>query len=198
YQVGDSVVATASSRSTPCVLTLTTLAAAPVGNAVSVSFGIAGAANGTLYNLGRTPRFVAYAVRSGSLTACDLQVQNCAVDAPDNWTEVADNIVSLRAEYAINNSAIRNFIADSYGQTVPTAAFGATCSWSRVVGLRLVLVARSRQVEKEAVDAPAPTWSAGASTPITLKDGWQNYRYKTFETTVPQRNLLVSIPGCGP
>lgn len=196
YRVGDAVIAAPGTRATPCVLTLTSLAKAPAGNAVEVTFGIAGVSNGSLFNLGRTPRFMAYAVRGGRLTACDLLVQNCTVNAPDNWTEVADNVVSLRAEYAIDTSATRDLVADGYGQSVPTVGFGDICAWSRVVGLRLVLVARSRQGEKEDVAAAAPTWAAGASVPITLEEGWQRYRYKTFETTVPLRNMPTQFAGC--
>jgi type IV pilus assembly protein PilW len=57
-------------------------------------------------------------------------------------------------------------------------------------------VARSRQSEISDVPAAAPTWSAGASTPITLDDGWQKFRYKTFETTVPLRNMPTTFTGC--
>jgi len=198
YQVGDRLIATPAIRTTPCALTLTGLAAAPAGNTVTVGLGIAGASGGMLFNLGRTPRFVAYAVRSGRLTACDFFVQNCTNAAPDNWTEIADNIVSLRAEYAIDNSPTRTLVASTYGQAPPTAMFGATCAWSRVIGVRLVLVARSRQSETSDVAAPAPRWTSSASTPITLEDGWERFRYKTFETTVPLRNVPGSFTGCSP
>ncbi|WP_457420846.1 PilW family protein [Roseateles sp. P5_E7] len=197
YQVGDRVVATPGIPAGACILELTSLAAAPAGNAVTVSLGIAGASNGTLLNMGRAPRFVAYAVRSSRLTACELLVQNCNDAAPDNWTEVADNIVSLRAEYAIDNSATSDLIVDTYGQAAPML-FGATCAWARVIGVRFALVARSRQAETADIPTAAPTWSAGASTPITLEDGWQRFRYKTFETTVPLRNMPASFAGCRP
>jgi len=197
YQVGDRLVATPAIRTAPCSLNLTGLAAAPAGNTITVGFGIAGASGGMLFNLGRAPRFIAYAVRSGRLTACDFLVQNCTQAAPDNWTEIADNIVSLRAEYAIDTSPTRTLVVGMYGQSPPTSLFlPATCAWSRIIGVRLVLVARSRQGETADVAAPAPTWSSSASTPITLEDGWERFRYKTFETTVPLRNVPDRFTGC--
>lgn len=184
FQLGDRVVAAPQNRATPCVLDLTDLAAAPTATDVTVTLGVANVSNGSLFNLGRTPRFVAYAVRSSRLTSCDFLTQDCTSAAPTHWTEVSDGIVSLRAEYARDTSAARDAAVDSYDQTSPNT----WCGWSRVVGLRLVLVARSRHAEAADVPAVAPSWAGSA--PITLNNSdWQRYRYKTFETTVPLRNL---------
>jgi type IV pilus assembly protein PilW len=184
FQLGDRVVASPAARAGACALDLTSLAAAPTTTDVTVTLGMANASNGTLFNLGRTPRFIAYAIRSGRLTSCDFLTQDCTNAAPDNWTEVADGVVSLRAEYAQDTSATRDAAVDAYTQTAPTT----WCGWSRVVGLRLVLIARNRQAEAANVAAPAPSWAGTA--PLTLHDtDWQRYRYKTFETTVPLRNI---------
>ena len=198
YQVGDRVVATPPSRPATCVLDLTGLTAAPAGNAVAVGFGTAGVSGGTLFNLGRTPRFVFYAVRSGRLTVCDMLTQNCNSASADNWTEVADNIVSLRAEYAMDTTLTRDLVADQYSQDLGNSVFSRVCVWSRIVGVHFVLVARSRQAEASDVPTAAPTWAASsASAPtIVLDDGWQRFRYKTFETTVPLRNMPANFTGC--
>jgi len=192
FQLGDRVIAAPEVRATPCALDLTSMAAAPVDGSsyVSVVLGLNNAANGFLFDLGRAPRFVAYAVRSGRLTACDFLTQDCTNAAPDNWTEIADNIVSMRAEYAVDTSPNRDVTVDAYSQSPPPVKPSPVCNWSRVIGVRLVLVARSRQPETADVAAAAPTWAGGASTPITINgDDWKRYRYKTFETTVPLRNV---------
>lgn len=185
FQLGDRVVAAPATRAANCNLDLTNLTAAPVAPNVNVALGMANASGGSLFNLGRAPRFVAYAVRSARLTACDFLTQNCASADPANWSEVAEGIVSLRVEYAKDTSAPRDLSVDTYDQTAPTT----WCGWSRVIGVRLVLVARSRQAEKANVAASAPSWAGSA--PIDLSStnaNWQLYRYKTFETTVPLRN----------
>lgn len=189
FQANDRVIAAPATRAVApatCTLNLTTVSIAPVASDVTVTLGMANASSGTLYNLGRQPRFVAYAVRSSRLTMCDFLTQNCTSSDPANWTEVADGIVSLRAEYARDTTAPRDAIVDVYDQTTPTTA----CGWSRVVGLRLVVVARSRQAEKANVPASAPSWAgAPALTLSTVNADWALYRYKTFETALPLRNI---------
>jgi type IV pilus assembly protein PilW len=76
-----------------------------------------------------------------------------------------------------------------------------------VVGLRLAVVARSQQYDKDSVTTTAPTWSgssANTSTTSTLttvtptalaidlstNSDWKHYRYKTIETTVPLRDII--------
>jgi type IV pilus assembly protein PilW len=188
YQLADRVVAAPQNRATPCVLDMTSLTTAPTSTTVTVALGMANASNGALFNLGRTPRFMVYAVRGGRLTMCDFMTQNCGDAGPDHWTEIGDNIVSLRAEYAVDTSTTRDVAVDSYGRTAPSSSL-PWCNWSRVIGVRVAVVARSRQPETADVAAPPPAWTGSASSPITLTDtDWKRYRYKTFETTVPLRN----------
>lgn len=192
YQVGDRVIATPANRNTPCQLTLTSVSAVPTTSTVTVALGMANAANGVLYNLGRAPRFLAYAVRSQRLTVCELMTQNCTNELPENWTEVADNIVSLRAQYARDTSALRDGTADTFNAANST--LNTPISWGCVVGVRVALVARNRQPEKEDLPIDAPTWSGAASAPLQMPgNDWRRYRYKTFEATVPLRNA----PGAG-
>lgn len=167
---------------------VTATAAAGAGGAgtVSVSNGTAGiGTGGILYNLGRTPRFHAYAVRNGRLTRCDFMQSDCRVNNAANWVEIADGIVALRAQYGRDTSAPRDTVLDIYNQTQPATS----CAWSRVVALRLALVARSGQYNKDEVDQPEPSWAGSADAPIGLADGWKHYRYKTFETLLPLRNM---------
>ncbi|RTL32985.1 MAG: hypothetical protein EKK53_28700 [Burkholderiales bacterium] len=185
FQLGDYVVVAPQTRATPCIVSLTTIAQAPTATNAYVTLGMVNASNGTLFSFGRTPRFLAYAVRSSRLTVCDFLTQDCTSRDPANWSEVAEGIVSLRAEYAKDTAVPRDLTADSYDQTSPITP----CGWSRVVGVRLVLVSRSRQPDKNTVTASAPSW--GGSAPIsfsTVNPEWQKYRYRTFETTVPLRN----------
>lgn len=191
YQSNDRVIVTKASRDTNCDLTLTRIAGTPTNSSISVQTGVADAANGVVFNLGSAPRFIAYAIRNGRLTACDVATQDCNNVENDNWTEIADNIVGLRAQYALDTSSPRDGLVDSYDSALPAVSGStpSTCAWARVVGVRVVLVARSRQAEKEDVAASEPTWSGAASSPITPTGAdWKRYRYRTFETTVPLRN----------
>jgi len=190
YRVGDRVIATPQTRTSPCSLNLTNISLEPTTTTVTVALGLANAANGVLYNLGRTPRFNVYAVRSGKLTVCDYLTQDCTSTDASNWTELAEGIVSLRAQYARDTTLPnRDAAADTFDQGTPTN----WCGWGRVVGVRVAMVARGRQPEKTDVTSTAPTWSGSASTPIQLSGtDWKLYRYKTFDTTVPLRNTPLA------
>lgn len=191
--------------SAACVPTLAldrvdTVVAAP--SALTLASTAAWGIGSTLFNVGsRTPKIVAYAIRGGNLTLCDYAVNDCsAAGSAGNaavWVPIASNIVSLRAQYGRDTSAVGSMlgVVDLYDQTTPTT----TCTWSRIFAVRMALVARSAQVAVAATSA-APVWDGSVNNPITLtgNPAWQNYRYKTFQTVIPIRNVAWqgAVPGC--
>lgn len=199
YAANDRVIALPQPRPTPCNVTLDTVTGTTAPSNVTVTTGLAGMANGILYNVGTTPRVVAYAVRGGNLTACDYMASDCAATGasltnPAIWVPIASNIVALRAQYGRDTTAPMDAAVDLFDQTTPTTA----CLWTRVSAVRVAIVARSALLEKAAVTTAAPTWSGTTANPtgsqamaidLSGATNWQNYRYKVFETLVPQRNM---------
>ena len=208
FTLNDRVVAQALARPSPCTLPMDTTAG--IGNPnVTVVTGVAGMINGTLYNLGQTPKLTAYAIRNSTLTVCEYidinpvaQVDsgkdcgNAALTGnPTVWVPIANNVVSLRAQYGHDTRPLvapPTYIVDSYDQATPATA----CGWVRSPAIRLALVVGNDQFNKTAVTAVAPTWAGSATTPInltalggTFSGSWNNYRYKMFETVVPIRNV---------
>ena len=169
------------------------------------------AVTGILYNLGRAPHIVAYAVRGGSLTSCDFMVSNCSSSPPSaaNWTAVAGNIVSLRAQYGRDTAAAgaMDGIVDAWVRSIPGPV--DACALARTPAVRFALVARSSQFEshldpttKQRVceqvthAGNAPKWLGSEGTPpdaapidLSADVEWQCYRYRTFETVAPARNI---------
>jgi len=157
----------------------------------------------TLYNLGQAPKVLAYAIRGGNLTVCDYLANNCGSAGNVNnsaiWMTIADNIVSLRAEYGrdtltvpiaalpVPPAPLPSYVVDTYDQTLPATS----CAWARAPAVKIVLTARSQQYEKGTVTTTAPTWEDSAAFPIdlTTDTDWQHYRYKVFQTIVPLRNI---------
>jgi type IV pilus assembly protein PilW len=218
FIVNDLVIALPAARPSPCALTLgkvtaknaSTLTVNP-GDATGLTLG------SVVFNLGQTLTVRAYAVRQGNLTVCDYAVNNCgsaAYAAPLNsnvWVPVATNIVSLRAQYGRDISGIAasqmtgvvgTFDQKTPGTAADTSGLAVQCGWARTLAIRLALVARSPQYDKDRVTQNAPTW---AGTPvlttsptnptaltITLSNDsdWEHYRYKTLQTTVPIRNVV--------
>jgi type IV pilus assembly protein PilW len=184
-----------------CGATTLVLGTVTAVNASVIQLSTSAAGTG-LFNLGATPRFLAYAVRNGNLVVCDYMAADCGDATPATlanpaiWRLVAENIASLRAQYGRDTSGPpMDGTVDTYDQTTPATA----CQWARTPAIRLALVARSAQYEKEDVTvgiAPAQ-WSGSGTNPIgvpTNPDGtadalWRRYRYRVFETVVPIRNV---------
>lgn len=117
--------------------------------------------------------------------------------------ELYPQVVNLQAFYGKDTSG--DGAIDAYDKVQPASAV----EWSRVVAIRVAVVARSAQFEKEEVTPTAPQWDLGAtpavtgSTPcgssqcLTLNvnfdmpgSDWKHYRYKVFNTVIPLRNLV--------
>jgi type IV pilus assembly protein PilW len=211
----DRVIATPPGSPPTAACTLPTLSLQRVNGtppaSVVTTHEVAVVGTAALFNLGVTPRFLAYAVRNGNLVVCDYMAADCGDDAaaslanPAIWRLVAENIVSLRAQYGQDTSGPpMDGIVDAYNRTTPTTA----CLWARTPAIRLALVARSAQFEKDAVTTVAPRW-AGSDSAVPLSAqpinidlsgdaNWGNYRYRVFETVVPIRNVawMGASSGC--
>ena len=192
FVANDQVVAAPQNRPVSCALVLDQVAAVANPN-VTVATGVANMTNGTLYNLGQAPKILAYAVRGGNLTQCDFTLVDCrsaentvsAATWLTMWPAIASNIVSLRAEYGRDTSVPKDAMVDVYDQSTPATA----CGWSAVYALRIALVARSVQFEKNALTTSAPAWMGTAPIVLTGNADWQHYRYKVFQTVAPIRNV---------
>jgi type IV pilus assembly protein PilW len=206
FVANDWVIFTPPARPAPCPLTLDKVSNV-VGNVVSLTSGTTNlAVNGRLFNIGQSYRAAGYAVRSGNLTTCDFYVSDCTQVA--NWAAIANNIVSLRAQYGRDTATgAMDGIVDIYDQTTPSGS-NTACAWARISALRLAIVSRSVQYEKTAVTTVAPTWdgsvvnnpagSAASAIDLSGNSSWQNYRYKVFQTIVPIRNIswMGVAPSC--
>lgn len=116
---------------------------------------------------------------------------------------ISDGIVLLKVEYGTDTSGDGDIEDNEWTQAQPASV--------PVYAVRIAVVARSVQPEKPpATCVPAvvpcpcntttvfPTWIDSATVPLDLSgniglaagDDWKCYRYKTFETTVPLRNVI--------
>lgn len=167
--------------------------AAPTGQPTArynAPAGTPGTSSGVLFNLGRRdlPRRNVWQVVGTNLTVRDALHNGTAL-------AIGDGIVDMQAEYGLSTT------------TPPTWQASAPANWSQVVAVRVVLLARSQQYEKENVTTVAPTWTnlndaaAPYSFTMTNVDGtpdstpdspnnWRRYRYRVYETVIPMRNTI--------
>jgi type IV pilus assembly protein PilW len=166
---------------------------------------------GALINMG-TPMDVTYSITGGALTVRSLTLDDTTSE-PDYGaaTELFPNIVQLQALYGKDTNADGNGKVDSvdtWDNVTPTTL----AQWQQVIAVRIAVVARNSQYEKEDVTNANVAWDVGnagtvagsaacvttsgvASKCLTIKiddlgDDWKRYRYRLFETIVPLRNML--------
>ena len=202
YNSGDYVIATPAASAAslpppiPCpALTLDRVNGPPVvippstNGVLNVLPGVPGVSNGTLYNLGQSPKILAYAIRGGNLTLCDFMRNDCSAAGNNGnamiWVPVASNIASIRAQYGrdmfngLNPADLKmDGIVDRYDNwnliaannpawpALPLANMNTVltaCVRIKISAVRIVLVARNANYEKTIVTANAPAWEASAA-----------------------------------
>lgn len=215
FSIGDKVVAAPKIRVSPCNLSLDSVVNVITPN-VAVTTGVAGMANGTLFNLGKVPKVYAYAIRGGTLTVCDFTVADCSAGGSTGdatiWVPIASNIVSMKAQYGKDTNTPMDGVVDTYNQT----ALANACDMAKTSAIRVAIVARSAQPERDDpaigiwknLTNTAPVWEGTTAqtttsptnptaTPFVLTalanlptgTTWKNYRYRVFQTVVPIRNV---------
>jgi type IV pilus assembly protein PilW len=159
----------------------------------------AGYATGSyLVNLGAMVLRTYSVSAAGNLQTTELS----ATDGSSNTQDLYPQIVNLKALYGKDTGT--DGVVDTYESAAPTT----NADWSKVLSVRIALVARSGQYEKELVTSAAPQWDLGAAAAVPggatcngthkcltlgvsqVGTDWQHYRYKVYETIVPLRNVL--------
>jgi len=165
-----------------------------------------------------------YIVNLGRLVIRDYWLQNenlmtHELQDDGSWGEdqiVASGIVAMQVLYGkdtLTSSAATPSVVDTYDTTTPTTV----TDWRRVLSVRIALVARSSNREKDVVTSQDVYWDVGNANTVTVGSTsasacpnatarsciklalprasntdteWQHYRYKVFDTVVPLRNML--------
>lgn len=107
--------------------------------------------------------------------------------------EIGEGIINLQAQYGLDTTPVRDYLVDTWQSTAPA-------DWTRVIAIRVALLARSQQYEKVNVTTTAPAWAGGSFTMTNLNgtadtspndpNDWRHYRYRVYETTIPLRNMI--------
>lgn len=159
---------------------------APTGGQVPTRFnkpaglGVSYTTEGRLYNLGEFPQSRTYSVNSDR-----LMLQEMLMSSVTTATPIFDAVVQLQAEYGKDKAG-----ADSVIDAWETSTPGNSTEWSQVLAVRMVIVTRAGQYEKDEVTpATLPDWPSWAPA-WTLTSDQRHYRYKVFQITVPLRNVI--------
>lgn len=160
----------------------------------------------TAFNLGRLSQ-VSYSIVDGELRRSS---GDHAGNKPLLQT-MAGNIVSLKAQYGFDTRAVIASVplvtrwSASMIDADGSGTAGDSGDWQRIAGMRIAVVARSPNPNASACAATAanmPGWQAPDNagmlvrTEISLAHvpDWRCYRYRSYETVVPLRNVLWGRP----
>jgi type IV pilus assembly protein PilW len=174
----------------------------------------ASGATGRVYVLGPGPQRRVWQIRNSRTLAYTNDFRwtdttnnttgAATADGANDFTDIADNIVNLQAEYGVATPAGSPAAPTCTPVNNPTwtSVAPVTACQPFVWAVRVALLARSDQFEKAAITATAPTWagggftmtnldgSAGNTVPTDPAQDWRHYRYKVFESIVPLKNVM--------
>lgn len=168
-----------------------------------VSSGLVGSQGARLMNVGQRPKVITYALQGNQLTMRDTMLPG---EPP---IVLADGIVQFQVQYAFDANGDQSVPQESPSRNVLDPTFGdqwadslpanpTNAMWRGIVGIRFVIVSRSMTPERPDpatgicnVTTANPVWlAANRPLDITTDPNWRCYRYRTFEVTVPARNLM--------
>ncbi|TAK77894.1 MAG: hypothetical protein EPO12_13895 [Aquabacterium sp.] len=110
------------------------------------------------------------------------------------------SVVNLQAFYGQDSDGDGK--VDKFTTTTPANA----SEWATVMSIRLAVVTRSAEFQKEEVTTGPISWNVGKDAAVTgattcgdsqcidlkvdTQDDWKHFRYRMFETVIPLRNVL--------
>lgn len=130
---------------------------------------------GALHSLGPAPNLNVWRLLGGQLKRQNL------LEPQSVEVAVANDVLDFRAEYGFADDTGQ---INNWGLTQPA-------DWSRVIAIRIAVLVRSSQYEKEAVTNASPRWANGEKEfDMSSISDWQHYRYRVYESVVPLRNTI--------
>lgn len=125
-----------------------------------------------------------------------------------NGQPIVAEVVNMQAQYGVSTTADSNQVSQWVNATGATWAAPTVANRNRIKAIRIAIVVRNGLLEKENVSTACTTAKGVVNTgpcawddadfsaaPIINLNGiadWQRYRYRTFETIIPLRNMLWS------
>lgn len=201
--VGDAVLLSPESAADPCtVRTVTAVTASTPDEPQTLTFAAGGSFNGGSFT---TPP--SYGDSGAGVTLLgNLRWQryklvgtNLVLERPLEGTEaiIARNVIGFRAQYGVSSAVLSQKTLESWVDASGAFATLDAANIPRVRAVRLGIVLRSPQREKESAAGACEASTAkptlwGAVVEPDVSD-WACYRYRRAEVVVPLRNLVLGI-----
>ena len=121
---------------------------------------------------------------------------------------IVSEVVNMQAQYGVSASAASNQVNEWVNATGGTWLAPSVANRNRIKAIRIAIVVRNGLLEKTNVSNACSSTTGANPTGVCAWDGsvldeapvinltgnadWRRYRYRTFETIIPLRNMLWS------
>ncbi|MDR0259421.1 MAG: PilW family protein [Comamonas sp.] len=145
---------------------------------------------GAIYTLGPEPQLHVW-----SLNGNELVYYNHLNETSESSVAVAHDVLSFQAEYGYDINGDGQIDNRAEWTASPSLSGSNTePDWDKVLAVRIAVVVRSSQFERDEVTAEPPRWASGSKQFWTDEDApgsdWKHYRYRVYESVIPLRNTL--------
>jgi type IV pilus assembly protein PilW len=148
--------------------------------------GASSLGEGMLFSLGEKPTLTVWSLQDGQLTR-----YNYLNETETARVSVAQDVLQMVAEYGYDkDSSGKIDQSDEWTATTPTAP-----ELGKLIAVRVAVLVRTSQFEKEEVTTANPRWANGSKEfPLTTQGNadtnWKHYRYRVYESVIPLRNTI--------
>lgn len=142
-----------------------------------------------------------FSIEKDALSVRRFQLRTDGQPQYEGPERLQSNVVNLQGLYGKDTDG--DGAVDRWDGETP----GSSAEWKQVLAVRIAVVARSVQYDKEKVTPSSPLWDLGSAVAVPAESvacgparclplrvdhlpQWQHYRYKVFDTTIPLPNLL--------
>ncbi len=138
---------------------------------------------GWIFSLGPKPTLSVWKLKNNQLMRYNAMEEVEAAAVP-----VAQDVLLMAAEYGYD--------LDSSGQIDQsnewTASTPAAPNLGRLIAVRVAVLVRSSQFEKDEVTTERPRWANGSKEfdVGAVDSDWKHYRFRVYETVIPLRNTI--------
>jgi type IV pilus assembly protein PilW len=177
----------------------------------AVNAAVGSFSSGTMLNLGANPQRNVWSIQGGRVLSHADSLRN-----PATWIDSSEGIIDLRAQYGYDDNGNSQIecpngagICEWTAAPLASPPMASAINWTKVRAVRVALLARGQQYEKNAVytdpanstnltctgnvcKPEAPKWAGGYFTMTNPADGtdWRHYRYRVYEQVIPLRNTI--------
>ncbi|WP_166656587.1 PilW family protein [Comamonas sp. JUb58] len=139
---------------------------------------------GWLFSLGHQPTRNVWRVKDNQLMRYDF------LDETDSKSvAVAEDVLQMVAEYGFDGDGDGKLDKDSEWSSSISEL--TPIELGRLMAVRVAILVRSSQYERDAVTSAAPKWANGSkSFEMGTGGEWPHYRYRVYESVIPLRNTI--------